>query len=74
MDLNFLEFEQPVADLEAKIEELRRVGHDNEINIQEEIERLQKKSRALTESIFATLTPWQISHSSRHPQRPYLLD
>jgi acetyl-CoA carboxylase carboxyl transferase subunit alpha len=74
MDLNFLEFEQPVADLEAKIEELRRVGHDNEINIQEEIERLQKKSRALTESIFSALTPWQISQLSRHPQRPYLLD
>jgi len=74
MDLKFLEFEQPVADLEAKIEELRRVGHDNEINIQEEIERLQKKSRALTESIFSALTPWQISQLSRHPQRPYLLD
>ena len=74
MDLNFLNFEQPVADLEAKIEELRRVGHDNEINIQEEIERLQKKSRALTESIFSALTPWQISQLSRHPQRPYLLD
>jgi acetyl-CoA carboxylase carboxyl transferase subunit alpha len=74
MDLNFLEFEQPVADLEAKIEELRRVGHDNEINIQEEIDRLEKKSRTLTESLFATLTPWQISQLSRHPQRPYLLD
>jgi acetyl-CoA carboxylase carboxyl transferase subunit alpha len=74
MDLNFLEFEQPVAELEAKIEELRRVGHDNEINIQEEIDRLEKKSLALTESIFATLTPWQISQLSRHPQRPYLLD
>ncbi len=74
MDLNFLEFEQPVADLEAKIEELRRVGHDNEINIQEEIDRLEKKSRTLTESIFATLSPWQISQLSRHPQRPYLLD
>ena len=74
MDLNFLEFEQPVADLEAKIEELRRVGHDNEINIQEEIDRLEKKSRTLTESIFATLTPWQISQLSRHPLRPYLLD
>ncbi|NTV38196.1 MAG: acetyl-CoA carboxylase carboxyltransferase subunit alpha, partial [Anaerolineales bacterium] len=49
-------------------------GHDNEINIQEEIDRLEKKSRALTESIFATLTPWQISQLSRHPQRPYLLD
>ena len=74
MDLNFLDFEQPVAELEAKIEELRLVGHDNEINIQEEIERLEKKSRALTESIFAGLTPWQISQLSRHPQRPYLLD
>ena len=74
MDLNFLEFEQPVADLEAKIEELRRVGHDNEINIQEEIDRLETKSRTLTESLFASLTSWQISQLSRHPQRPYLLD
>ena len=74
MDLNFLDFEQPIAELEAKIEELRLVGHDNEINIQEEIERLQKKSRSLTESVFAGLSPWQISQLSRHPQRPYLLD
>ncbi len=74
MDLNFLDFEQPVAELEAKIEDLRLVGHDNEINIQEEIERMEKKSRALTESIFNGLTPWQISQLSRHPQRPYLLD
>lgn len=74
MDLNFLDFEQPIAELEAKIDELRLVGHDAKINIQEEIERLQKKSRALTESIFAGLTPWQISQLSRHPQRPYLLD
>ncbi|HYN76776.1 MAG TPA: acetyl-CoA carboxylase carboxyltransferase subunit alpha [Lamprocystis sp. (in: g-proteobacteria)] len=74
MDLNFLDFEQPIAELEAKIEELRLVGHDNEINIAEEIERLQKKSRALTESVFAGLSPWQISQLSRHPQRPYLLD
>ncbi len=74
MDLNFLDFEQPIAELEAKIEELRLVGFDNEINIQEEIERLQKKSLALTESIFASLTPWQISQLSRHPLRPYLLD
>lgn len=74
MDLNFLDFEQPLAELEAKIDELRLVGHDARINIQEEIERLQKKSRALTESIFAGLTPWQISQLSRHPQRPYLLD
>ena len=74
MDLNFLDFEQPIAELEAKIEELRLVGFDNEINIQEEIERLQKKSLALTESIFSNLTPWQISQLSRHPLRPYLLD
>jgi len=74
MDLNFLDFEQPIAELEAKIEELRLVGHDNEINIGEEIERLEKKSRTLTESVFAGLSPWQISQLSRHPQRPYLLD
>ena len=74
MDLNFLPFEQPVAELEAKIEELRHVGDDNEINIAEEIEHLQQKSRALTEQIFAGLSPWQISQLSRHPQRPYFLD
>jgi len=74
MDLNFLPFEQPVAELEAKIEELRHVGDDNEINIAEEIEHLQEKSRALTEQIFAALTPWQISQLSRHPLRPYFLD
>ena len=74
MDLNFLDFEQPIAELEAKIEELRLVGHDNELNIQEEIERLQGKCMTLTESIFSSLTPWQISQLSRHPQRPYLLD
>lgn len=74
MDLNFLDFEQPIAELQAKIDELRLVGHDARINIQEEIDRLQKKSQALTESIFAGLSPWQISQLSRHPQRPYLLD
>ncbi len=74
LNLNFLDFEQPIAELEAKIEELRLVGHDNEINIQEEIERLHTKCVALTESIFSSLTPWQISQLSRHPQRPYLLD
>ena len=74
MDLNFLEFEQPVAELEAKIEELRLVGDDNEINIQDEIAHLQKKSRSLTETIFASLKPWQISQLARHPQRPYMLD
>ncbi len=74
MDLNFLDFEQPIAELEAKIEELRLVGDDNEINIQDEIGRLQAKSKTLTESIFATLSPWQISQMARHPQRPYTLD
>ena len=74
MDLNFLEFERPIAELEAKIEELRLVGNDNEINIQDEVARLENKSRSLTESIFANLKPWDISQLSRHPQRPYLLD
>lgn len=74
MDMNFLEFEQPIAELQAKIEELRLVGDDNEINIQDEIVRLEKKSRALTESIFSSLKPWQISQLARHPQRPYMLD
>jgi acetyl-CoA carboxylase carboxyl transferase subunit alpha len=74
MNLNFLEFEQPIAELEAKIEELRFVGSDSEINISDEISRLQAKSRELTESIFANLNPWQISQMSRHPQRPYVLD
>ncbi|MCU0766887.1 MAG: acetyl-CoA carboxylase carboxyl transferase subunit alpha [Gammaproteobacteria bacterium] len=74
MDLNFLDFEQPIAELEAKIQELRLVGDDNEINIQDEITRLEGKSRALTASIFSNLTPWQISQVARHPLRPYLLD
>ena len=74
MNLDFLEFEQPIAELQAKIEELRLVGNDNEINIQGEIERLEGKSRSLTESIFSNLTPWQISQLARHPLRPYTLD
>ena len=74
MDLNFLEFEQPIAELQAKIEELRLVGDDNEINIQDEVSRLEKKSRSLTESIFSSLGPWQISQLARHPQRPYMFD
>jgi len=74
MDLNFLEFEQPIAELEAKIEELRLVGNDNEINIQDEINRLETKSRSLTESIFSNLKPWQVAQLARHPQRPYMLD
>ncbi len=74
MNLNFLEFEQPIAELEAKIEELRYVGNDTEINISDEIARLEVKSRSLTEQIFRSLTPWQVSQLARHPQRPYTLD
>jgi len=74
MNMNFLEFEQPIADLEAKIDELRFVGTDNEINISDEISRLQSKSRELTESIFSSLKSAQITQLARHPQRPYLLD
>lgn len=74
MNLNFLDFEQPIAELEAKIEELRYVGSDSEINISEEIQRLQAKSRELTESIFANLKSAQIAQLARHPQRPYFLD
>jgi len=74
MDLNFLEFEQPIAELQAKIEELRLVGDDNEINISDEIERLEVKMETLTASIFSSLSPWQISQLARHQQRPYTLD
>lgn len=74
MSLNFLDFERPIAELEAKIDELRYVGDDNELNISEEIARLQGKSRALTEQIFSQLSAWQIAQLARHPQRPYTLD
>jgi len=74
MNLNFLEFEQPIAELEAKIEELRYVGSDNEINISEEINKLKEKCKGLTETIFSNLNSWQISQLARHPQRPYTLD
>ena len=74
MAVAFLDFEQPIAELEAKIEELKHVTCDPEVNIQEEITRLQVKSRQLTTSIFASLTPWQITQLARHPQRPYTLD
>jgi acetyl-CoA carboxylase carboxyl transferase subunit alpha len=74
MNLNFLEFEQPIAELEAKIEELRFVGDESAISITEEIERLQAKSRALTENIFSSLSAWQVAQLARHPQRPYTLD
>ena len=74
MAVAFLDFEQPIAELEAKIEELRHVTSESEVNIQEEITRLQGKSRQLTTSIFASLTPWQITQLARHPRRPYTLD
>jgi acetyl-CoA carboxylase carboxyl transferase subunit alpha len=70
----FLEFEQPVAELEAKIEELRFVQDDSAVDISEEISRLTKKSHALTKEIYAKLTPWQIAQVARHPQRPFTLD
>lgn len=74
MNMNFLEFERPVAELEAKIEELRYVGSDAEINLSEEITRLERKSDDLKKSIFSSLTAWQISQLARHPLRPYTLD
>lgn len=74
MPRNFLDFEQPIAELEAKIDELKFVSSDAEVNIGEEIARLRAKSRALTMSIFSNLTQWQIAQLARHPQRPYTLD
>jgi acetyl-CoA carboxylase carboxyl transferase subunit alpha len=74
MNLSFLEFEQPIAELEEKIKELRLVGNDAEINISEEIARLEQKSRELTCHIFKNLSSWQIVQLARHPKRPYSLD
>ena len=74
MKVTFLDFEQAIAELESKIEELRFVQDDSALDISEEIGRLQKKSEALTKEVYAKLTPWQISQVSRHPQRPYTLD
>ncbi|HMV72270.1 MAG TPA: acetyl-CoA carboxylase carboxyltransferase subunit alpha [Pseudomonadales bacterium] len=74
MNPNYLDFEQPIAELEAKIEELRLVGNDNQINIGDEIEKLRLKSDRLTEKIYADLTPWQVVKVARHPRRPYTLD
>lgn len=74
MKHSFLDFELPIAELEAKIEELRFVSNDNEINISDEITKLEAKSRTLTESIFSNLTSWQVAQLARHPQRPYTLD
>ncbi|WGL17712.1 acetyl-CoA carboxylase carboxyltransferase subunit alpha [Microbulbifer bruguierae] len=74
MNFSFLEFEQPIAELEGKIKELQHVGDDNELNIAEEITRLREKSEKLTESIYADLSPWQVVQVARHPQRPYAKD
>jgi acetyl-CoA carboxylase carboxyl transferase subunit alpha len=74
MKQTFLEFEQPIAELEAKIEELRYVQDDSALDISEEINRLQKKSNSLTKEIYGKLNSWQISQVARHPQRPYTLD
>jgi acetyl-CoA carboxylase carboxyl transferase subunit alpha len=74
MNLNFLDFEQPIAELEAKIDELRFVGDDSQVNISSEIKKLKAKSDALTRSIFSGLSAWQVSQVARHPQRPYTLD
>ena len=74
MKVSFLDFEQSVAELENKIEQLRNVQTDSELDISQEIAQLQEKSRTLTGDIYAKLTPWQISQVSRHPQRPYTLD
>jgi acetyl-CoA carboxylase carboxyl transferase subunit alpha len=74
MNPNYLDFEQPIAELQAKIDELRNVGSDNAINLDEEIQRLQTKMRHKIKAIFKDLTPWQISQLSRHPLRPYTLD
>ncbi len=72
--MNFLDFEQPIAELEAKIDELRYVGDDSEININEEVARLKDKSESLTKSIFAKLSPWQVARVARHESRPYTQD
>jgi acetyl-CoA carboxylase carboxyl transferase subunit alpha len=74
MNPNFLDFEQPIADLQDKIEELRLVGNDNSLNIGDEVARLQEKSQTLTSTIFGNLSSWQIAQLARHPKRPYTLD
>ena len=70
----FLDFEQPLAELEAKIDELRFVQDDSAVDISEEIDRLQQKSQGLLKELYAKLSPWQVSQLARHPQRPYTLD
>lgn len=74
MNPKYLDFEQPIAELQAKIDELRNVGSDNALNLDEEIQRLQAKMRQKIATIFSDLSPWQVSQLSRHPLRPYTLD
>lgn len=74
MKLQFLDFEQPIAELNTKIEELRMVGSGTDINISEEIQKLEAKNKTLTQAIFSRLTDWQIAQLARHPQRPYFND
>ena len=74
MKATFLDFEQPIAELEARIDELRFVQDDSAVDISEEISRLQKKSQALTKEVYSKLSPWQVAQVARHPQRPYTLD
>ena len=74
MNPNYLDFEQPIAELEVKIEELQLVGSDNELNISEEIETLRGKSTKLTEKIYSNLSAWDIVKVARHPLRPYTTD
>jgi acetyl-CoA carboxylase carboxyl transferase subunit alpha len=74
MSVSFLDFEQPIAELEAKLEELSHLSEAGKMNIEEEMKKLKAKSRQLTQTIFAKLTPWQITLLARHPQRPYTLD
>ena len=74
MNPNFLDFEQPIAELEAKIDGLKALGGNSNLNLTEEVRRLEQKSLALTEELFSKLTPWQVAQMARHPQRPYTLD
>ena len=74
MNINFLDFEQPIAELDAKIQELRMVGTDADINLSEEIERLENKCQYLIKEIFSKLSPWQVTQLARHPQRPHTID
>lgn len=74
MQVNFLDYEQPIAELEAKIDELRYMSNDSDLNITEEIQKLKEKSESLTKTIFSSLTAWQTTQMARHPERPYTLD